>query len=485
MRLSRLLHEIETLAPLGPADPEIQALVHDSREARPGAAFVCLPGVRSDGHDFAAEAVARGAAAVIAERPLDLGETPLVLVPSARRALATLALRMEGDPQARLRLVGVTGTNGKTTVAFLLRAILDAAEVKAGMIGTVGTFVGERKVGDVGLTTPGPIELSRELRGLADAGCEAVVMEVSSHALDQERASGLSFSAAAFTNLSRDHLDYHPEMEDYFAAKARLFSERLRTDGVGVVNADDPWGQRIRAPRLLRFSRRDAGAEVFAKREMLDLEGARLEVSTPAGELSIRSPLVGEYNVENLLCAIGLALALEVPPQAIEEGLAGSTGAPGRLERVEGGGVSVFVDYAHTDAALRVAIAALRRANPRRLTVVFGCGGDRDRGKRAPMGEAAAAADRLFVTSDNPRTEDPRAIVEAILEGVRKANHPDVTVEIDRRRAIELALSSAIPGEAVLIAGKGHEDYQIVGTEKRHFDDREEARRVLAEVEAP
>jgi len=473
---------METDAPVGTADPEIEAIVCDSREVCEGCLFVCVAGERFDGHDFAAEAVRRGAKAVLAERRIDLEGAPLLLVPSTRRALARLALRWEGNPERNLGLVGVTGTNGKTTVTFLLSAIVEAAGEKAGMMGTLGSFVGGERISVTGLTTPGPLELAADLRRMVEAGARIAAMEVSSHALDQERVSGLRFAAAAFTNLSRDHLDYHRDMESYFAAKARLFSERLAEDGVAVIHADDPWAARIRTPRTLRFSRRDPSAEIFARKVHQDLAGTRLEAVTPAGPIEIRSPLAGDHNVENLLCAAGLALAIGLPPRAIEEGLAASSGAPGRLERIEGEGVTVFVDYAHTDAALAVAIRALRRLGPRRLSVVFGCGGDRDRGKRAPMGEAAALADRVIVTSDNPRTEDPEAIVREILVGLRRANHPDVTVEIDRRKAIEIAIEGALPGEAVLIAGKGHEDYQIVGTEKRHFDDREEARRVLAEL---
>jgi len=482
MRLSHLLSGIDAHVATHGADPEIGALVSDSRRVRDGALFVCIPGERFDGHDFAAEAVRRGAAAVLAERPVDVGAAPLVLVPSARRALARLALRWEGNPERHLRLAGVTGTNGKTTTTFLLVSILEAAGEKAGLLGTVGTFVGGERISQVGLTTPGPLELAADLRRMVEAGCGFLAMEVSSHALEQERVAGLSFAAAAFTNLSRDHLDYHQTMEAYFAAKARLFSERLAEDGVAVLNADDPWASRIRTRRRLRFSLRDPSAEIFARELRMGMDGIRMEVETPFGPLAIRSSLVGEHNAENLLCAAGLALALGVDRQAIEQGLARSAGAPGRLERIEGKGVTVFVDYAHTDAAIAAVIRTLRRLGPARLTVVFGCGGDRDRGKRAPMGEAAAMADRVIVTSDNPRTEDPEAIIREILVGLERTRHPDVTVEPDRRRAIELAIEGAVPGEAVLIAGKGHEDYQIVGTERRHFDDREEARRVLAEL---
>ncbi|MFO7156219.1 MAG: UDP-N-acetylmuramoyl-L-alanyl-D-glutamate--2,6-diaminopimelate ligase [Pseudomonadota bacterium] len=482
MRLSHLLSGIDVRAASSKADPEIRAIVCDSRQVRDGALFVCLPGERFDGHDFARDAVMRGAAAVLAERPVEVGGAPLFLVPSARKALAELALRWEGNPERELRLAGVTGTNGKTTTTFLLASILEAAGEKAGILGTVGTFVGGERIANTGLTTPGPLELAAELRRIVDRGCTCAAMEVSSHALEQERVAGLRFAAAAFTNLSRDHLDYHGTMEAYFAAKSRLFSERLAEEGVAVVNADDPWASRVGAPRVLRFSLRDRAADIFAHELRISMEGIRMEVKTPSGPLTIRSSLVGEHNAENLLCAVGLALALGVKRQAIEQGLERSAGAPGRLERIEGKGVTVFVDYAHTDAALAAAIRTLRRLGPARLSVVFGCGGDRDRGKRAPMGEAAAMADRVIVTSDNPRSEDPEAIIREILVGIRRTHHPDVTVEPDRRRAIELAIEGAVPGEAVLIAGKGHEDYQIVGTERRHFDDREEARRVLAEL---
>src|SRR5690606_38623573 len=353
----------------------------DSRQVRDGALFVCLPGERFDGHDFARDAVMRGAAAVLAERPVEVGGAPLFLVPSARKALAELALRWEGNPERELRLAGVTGTNGKTTTTFLLASILEAAGEKAGILGTVGTFVGGERIANTGLTTPGPLELAAELSRIVDRGCTCAAMEVSSHALEQERVAGLRFAAAAFTNLSRDHLDYHGTMEAYFAAKSRLFSERLAEEGVAVVNADDPWASRVGAPRVLRFSLRDRAADIFAHELRISMEGIRMEVKTPSGPLTIRSSLVGEHNAQNLLCAVGLALALGVKRQAIEQGLERSAGAPGRLERIEGKGVTVFVDYAHTDAALAAAIRTLRRLGPARLSVVFGCGGDRDRGK--------------------------------------------------------------------------------------------------------
>jgi UDP-N-acetylmuramoyl-L-alanyl-D-glutamate--2,6-diaminopimelate ligase len=322
------------------------------------------------------------------------------------------------------------------------------------------------------------------------------VLEVSSHALAQERVAGIRFAVAGFTNLTRDHLDYHGDMERYFAAKRRLFSEHLAPEGTAVVNARDPYGARLAdqlgpGRRVWRYGTR-AADDLRAEGLTLGLDGIRATFATPAGPVEVRSPLVGAHNVENLLCAAGMALALGIPPDAVGRGLSASRGAPGRLERVDGRGVSVFVDYAHTDDALARALEALRALSPRRLLCVFGCGGDRDPGKRPLMGGAAAAgADLVFVTSDNPRTERPDAIIDAILPGLERAGARRVTkseasegargylVEADRRAAIALAVGLARAGDAVLLAGKGHEDYQIVGTTKHHLSDLEEARRAL------
>lgn len=479
------MHLSELIAGLGERgrwgeDPAIARVTSDSREVVPGTLFVCVRGEAADGHDYAAQAVERGAVAVVAEREVPTAGVPLVLVPSTRQALAELALRLHGNPERELSLVGITGTNGKTTVSFLLTAIFAAAGRRLGTIGTVGAFAGAERLRGPGLTTPGPATLAPLLREMVAKGCDGAVLEVSSHALEQQRVAGLRFSPAAFTNLSRDHLDYHPDMEAYFQAKARLFSEGLGPDGVAVVNGDDLWASRLPLPeRTWRFSTRDPKQEIFGDLLRADLGGLELRVHTPAGTLHLRSPLIGAYNAENLLCATGLALSLGVEPQAIEEGLASSPGAPGRMERVEGD-VPVFVDFAHTDDALRRAVGALRDAGAQRLWVVFGCGGDRDRGKRPLMGRAAAVADQVVVTSDNPRTEDPAAIAAEIVQGLEAAGKKEYVVELDRRRAIHLAIEGAGANDAVLIAGKGHEDHQIVGTEARPFDDRDEARRALA-----
>jgi UDP-N-acetylmuramoyl-L-alanyl-D-glutamate--2,6-diaminopimelate ligase len=498
MRLSSVIAGTGAAGDVG-QDPEVAGVTADSRAVRPGWVFFAVPGTRADGHDFASDAARAGAVAVVAERVVPCGPSRLLLAPSARRALSFAAANLLGRPGDRLALCGVTGTKGKTTVTYLVEACAQAAHVAVGVIGTI-TWRVPGRVRPASHTTPDPTEIQGLLAEMADAGARLAVMEVSSHALDQDRVAGLSFRAAAFTNLGRDHLDYHPDMESYFAAKRRLF-DQLAPGGTAVVNAGDPWGRRLAgelasrgeagAPSVWRFGV-PAGGELRARDVRLGMEGVSGVLETPRGELTVRSPLVGAHNLQNLLCAAGLALALDLPPDAVSRGLSASAGAPGRLERIEGHGVAAFVDYAHTPDSLAAACAALRALSPRRLLVVFGCGGDRDRGKRPLMGRAAGeAADLVVVTSDNPRTEDPAAIIDAILPGVEGSGLRRLSAGEavaggrgwlavpDRREAIALAVAAARPGDAVLVAGKGHEDYQIVGTERRHLDDREEARRAL------
>ncbi len=515
MRLSSILEGIDARA-AGPAsDPEVTLVTGDSRQVRPGALFVAVPGTREDGARFAAAAAGAGAVAVLAERPVECAPAGLWLVADAHRALALAAARFFGRPGDALALAGVTGTKGKTTVSYLVEACARAAGVPIGVVGTVSFRYGAVSR-PATHTTPSPEALQAFLAEMRDAGVRAACLEVSSHALAQERVAGLSFRTAGFTNLTRDHLDFHSDLEDYFAAKRRLFfptgavpSPPLRgaphplapegglaSEGLAVVNAGDPHGARLAAElssagrRLWRFG--VPGAELRAEDASSSLAGIRGRLVTPAGAGALASPLVGAHNLENLLCAAGLALGLGLPLEAVLRGLAGCRGAPGRLEKLEAGGISVFVDYAHTDDALARTLEALRALAPRRLIALFGCGGDRDRGKRPLMGRAAAlGADLVVVTSDNPRTEDPEAIIREILPGVEGAGLRPIPAALalegargylvlpDRREAIDLAVRAARPGDAVLLAGKGHEDYQIVGTEKRHLDDREEARRAL------
>jgi UDP-N-acetylmuramoyl-L-alanyl-D-glutamate--2,6-diaminopimelate ligase len=494
MKLSAIIQGTGARGDTG-GDPEVARITADSREVVPGAVFFALPGAERDGHDFVAEAVRRGAVAVVAERPVPAGPAPLLLAPSARRAMAIAAATFHGRPADALALAAVTGTNGKTTVAWLVEACARAAAVPVGMLGTVThRWPGEER--PAGHTTPESTTVQALLAEMRAAGARAAVLEVSSHALAQERVAGMLFRAAAFTNLTRDHLDYHGDMERYFAAKRRLFLEHLAPDGVAVVNVRDPFGARLAAQlgpgrRLWRHGGR-TGDELRAEGVAAGLSGLAATIQTPAGALAIRSPLVGAHNVENLLSAAGLALALGLPPDAVARGLSECRGAPGRLERLAARGVSEFVDYAHTDDALARALEALRALAPRRLLCVFGCGGDRDRGKRPLMGEVAGrGADAVVVTSDNPRGEDPAAILAEILPGLERAGlerlapaalrrgDAGFAVEPDRRAAIALAIASAREGDAVLLAGKGHEEYQLVGRERLPFSDRDEARRAL------
>ena len=494
MRLSSVI--AGTGATLGQRpDAEVRAVTSDSREVKPGTLFAAVAGTRVDGHAFAAEAARAGAVAVLAERPVDCAPATLLLVPSSRRALAVAAANLLGRPAERLALCGVTGTKGKTTVTYLVEACADAAGVPCGVVGTVTWRVPGRSR-PASHTTPDAVQVQSLLREMADAGARLAVLEVSSHALDQERVAGLRFRAAGFTNLGRDHLDYHPDEASYFAAKRRLFTELLAPDGVAVVNVADAHGARLadalRAAGRTVWRSGVPGAEVAARVLHAGIDGTHAVLETPRGEIVVRSPLVGAHNVENLCVAAGLALASGIDPAAVAAGLSASRGAPGRLERIDGRGVAAFVDYAHTPDSLAAACAAIRALSPRRLVVLFGCGGDRDRGKRPLMGRAAgAAADLVVVTSDNPRTEDPDAILAEIVPGLVASGLPRLSpagtrdgargfaVVADRREAIALALAAARPGDAVLIAGKGHEDYQIVGAQRRHLDDREEARKGL------
>ncbi len=494
MKLSAIIQGTGARGDTG-GDPEIARVTGDSREVVPGAIFFALPGALRDGHDFVPDAARRGAVAVVAERPVPCGPAALLLAPSSRRAMAIAAANFHGRPADALLLAGVTGTNGKTTITWLVEACARAAGVPVGMLGTVV----ERWPGverPAMYTTPESTAMQATLADMRAAGARAAVMEVSSHALAQERIAGMRFRVAGFTNLTRDHLDYHGDMERYFAAKRRLFLEHLAPDGTAVVNVRDAFGARLAdqlgpGRRLWRYGGR-TGDELRAEEVVAGISGIAATLHTPAGEVAFRSPLVGAHNLENLVCAAGMALALDLPPAAVGRGLTESRGAPGRLERFSARGISVFVDYAHTDDALARALETLRALAPRRLVCVFGCGGDRDRGKRPLMGEAAGrGADLVIVTSDNPRSEDPLAILGEIVPGLERAglrrlsakqlclDERGFAVEPDRRSAIALAVAAAREGDAILVAGKGHEDYQLVGRERLPFSDRDEARQAL------
>jgi len=462
----------------------ITSLVDDSRLVHPGACFVAIRGLGRDGHDFVPAAVAAGAAAVVVDRD---GPAPpgvaVVRLADTRIALAKLApafYGLCGGGEPALRIIGVTGTNGKTTVAWMLRSILRAAQRRTAMLGTVEyDLLGERRPSP--LTTPGSIELCRNLATARDAGATHALLEVSSHALDQRRCDGLTFAAGVFTNLTGDHLDYHQSMDGYFSAKRRLF-EMLTPSAFAVVNVDDPMGELLTQSTtagVVTYGIDSPLAQVRAEIEAMDRFGTKFLLRGRAMELSIRTPLIGRHNVFNALASAATAEALGVEWEAIRGGLEQLSDVPGRLQRAEPPGwpFSVFVDYAHTDDALGNVLRTLRPLTSGRLRCVFGCGGDRDRTKRPRMAAVVQKlADVAYVTSDNPRTEEPHAIIDEILHGFSPSPGLPIVVDVDRKRAIEAALADSEAGDTVLIAGKGHETYQLVGDRVLPFDDVEVAR---------
>jgi UDP-N-acetylmuramoyl-L-alanyl-D-glutamate--2,6-diaminopimelate ligase len=452
-----------------PATPpvEVVALALDNRRVQAGSVFFCVRGFTRDGHDFAADAIERGAVALVVDHPLGLG-VPEIVVDDVRAAMAPAAARLHGDPTAALQTVGVTGTNGKTTTAYLVRALLEDDGHSTGLLGTVKSVVGGVEHG-VARTTPEAIDLQAAFAAMHDAGDTHCVMEVSSHALALGRADAIHWAAAIFTNLTQDHLDFHPTMEDYFTAKRRLFEA---SPAVAIVNVDDPYGARLAASLgdtpVVTFGIDSPGAELRATEISGDFAGSTFV----AGGLALRSPLPGRFNVLNALGAVAAARALGVDDDTIIAALRDVQPVPGRFQPVEEGqDFAVLVDYAHTPDSLENVLAAARPLTSGRVVCVFGCGGDRDRGKRPLMGEIAARlADHTIVTSDNPRSEDPEAIVAEIMAGVADGSETEAIV--DRRAAIERAISLAAAGDIVLVAGKGHEQGQeLEGGRKLPFDD--------------
>jgi UDP-N-acetylmuramoyl-L-alanyl-D-glutamate--2,6-diaminopimelate ligase len=500
--LRRLLEGLRVLSLHGDPETAISAVTLDSRQAGPGVCFVAVPGTQVDGAQFAADAVSRGAAAVVAGKAADpklLGRAAWVQVEDPRAALAAVAAAFHGRPMDRLTLLGVTGTNGKTTTTYLLEGALAAAGHRPGVIGTIEIRFGGRSEPTTH-TTPDALTLHALAARMVDAGVTHLAMEVSSHALALGRVGGLRFRGAAFTNLSHDHLDFHGTFEEYAEAKFRLFREHLAEDALAVIALDDPFGDRFAAvakaagARVVRFSARPgSAADLAVEAARSDAGGTDLELRCFGARLAVRAAIIGEHNVANLLTAVGLAHAAGVPVETAVRGAAAVQAVPGRLERVAvRDGVYAFVDYSHTPDALEHAIATLRPLCRGRLWVVFGCGGDRDRTKRPVMGRIAAAGDRVVLTSDNPRTEAPETILDEIEPGLREAGLARTPLaklgngakgyarEVDRQAAIAAAVAQATAGDLLLVAGKGHEDYQIVGREKRHFDDREEVRKAAA-----
>jgi UDP-N-acetylmuramoyl-L-alanyl-D-glutamate--2,6-diaminopimelate ligase len=462
-------------------DLDITGISQDSRTVATGQIFVAIRGERADGWTHAEEAASRGAAAVVSERPAPEGfptPTPWLRVASARKALALLAARLAGDPAEKLVLAAVTGTNGKTTTAMLLESLLARRHGRAGFVGTVGYRTGRRDV-PASQTTPEAPLLQELLAEMVDTGVSAAAMEVSSHALALDRVAGCRFDAAVFTNLTQDHLDFHGDLENYFVAKKKLFEMR-KPGAPAVINADDAFGRRLAAeasPPVVTWSPSGGPAAVRAENVRCDLAGTALDVVHPAGRFRISSPLLGRFNVDNLLGAAAAGLSLGLTEDEVAAGCAAVVRVPGRLERVEAAqAYPIVVDYAHTEDALRRLLLAVRDLTDRKIVLVFGCGGDRDRGKRAPMGKVAGTlAEIAIATSDNPRSEDPEAILAEVEVGLVASGTTKYLKVPDRREAIRTAIDLANPGTIVVIAGKGHERVQVIGNRSIPFDDRDVA----------
>ncbi|MDE2492073.1 MAG: UDP-N-acetylmuramoyl-L-alanyl-D-glutamate--2,6-diaminopimelate ligase [Elusimicrobia bacterium] len=494
MTLAELLRAGPPLRTAGSIELTVTGLRHDSREVRPGDLFFALPGSRTDGNRHAREALAAGAVAVVSELPAPpppaAAAGTWVQVADAAEALARLSDAFFGRPSSALTVIGVTGTNGKTTTTYLLEAAASAAGAVCGVVGTVEYRLAGRRLREAVNTTPNSLELTRLLADFRDGGATHALLEVSSHALALKRVETVDFDAAVFLNLTRDHLDFHKTVDAYFEAKARLFDLLARPDNrkspkVAALNADDPRAHLLKKRAVgcdvVRFGLGPAAADLRGRIVSADLNGSRVALDWRGRTLEASLRLPGAHNVSNALAAAAALLGLGTPADKVLAGLASLRAVPGRLEPVdEGQDFHVLVDYAHTDAALETVLGLLRSLPHRRILVVFGCGGDRDRGKRGPMGVAACrGADRAFVTSDNPRSEDPLAIIADVESGIRAAGLENYTIIPDRGEAVSAAIAQAGPGDVVLIAGKGHEARQILRDRTEPFDDREAARAAL------
>lgn len=480
MKLAHLLEGVEVRKVSAALDLDIMNVTSDSRLVEKGALFVAIPGLLKDGAVFIESAIDRGAGAIVAEREIAPRGATMVEVTDARAALAQIAATFHGSPARELSIIGVTGTSGKTTTTRMIESILDATGEPVGLIGTIEYRAGnQREIAD--RTTPDALVLHEWFARMRSEGVRHAVMEVSSHALALKRTFGIEFAVAVFTNLSRDHFDFHKDFDDYFAAKSILFAQIDRRRRSAVINVDDEWGRKLAGTMgeaALTFGRSEDADVRPAAGLKVDTKGLRGTVHTPFGEVRVVSELIGIPNLYNWLGAIGAAATVGIPIPAIEKGIARLASVRGRFERVpHEGGPTVIVDYAHKPDALEKLLHAVRELSPgREITLVFGCGGERDQGKRPMMGEIAARlANRTIITSDNPRGENPEAILEQIVEGARRVPGARYSVQADRRRAIEQAIGEADATSIIVIAGKGHENYQVIGDRIVHFDDREEA----------
>ena len=480
---------------------EVTSLHYNSHNVRPGGLFVAIQGFSTDGHHYIQDAVKKGAVAVVSQKP-STAPIPVFQVSDSRKALAVLADHFFGNPSSRLTIIGITGTNGKTTTAYLVENILLAAGFHVGVIGTVN-YRYKGKVFENPVTTPESLDLQRILAEMISEGVNHVVLEVSSHAIDLSRIEGCRLDIGVFTNLTQDHLDYHGNMDRYWACKKRLFTEYLgiEKEALAVINTDNPQGLELVSDLTYPCitTGRSSGSTIHSESMIIDFDGIRGTIATPRGSVQFNSPLVGKHNLENILSAAGVGSALALPPEIIQAGIDRTRSVPGRLERVPGSpDRPVYVDYAHTPDALENVLKSLKRLAPERIICIFGCGGNRDMAKRPLMGQiAAASSDLAIVTSDNPRSEKPGDIIDQILPGIRRICQNEYTVkelnhgfthkgycrEPDRKRAIQTGIHAAKPGDMVLIAGKGHETYQIIGDTSNPFDDRAVAQSVLSALQ--
>lgn len=490
MKLGSLLNNVEVAGTIGVADREVAGVAYYTQDLVKGGCFVAISGTMSDGHDYIQSAIDRGASVIVcSKKPALLDENvTYVLVNDTRSALAVMSSNFFGEPTKEVRLVGITGTNGKTTITYLLESIWKANGEKTGVIGTVNYRYGNIQQ-DPQNTTPQSYELQKLIRDMIQTGVSSVAMEVSSHSLVQERVVGCNFDGAIFTNLTQDHLDYHLDMDRYAAAKGLLFTRSLplssKKNVWAVINRDDQYGVKIagnlKSKVYLYSLSRDA--DIFIENAEYSLTGMKLKLRVLNERMDITSPMIGKHNASNILAAVSAARAMNIRLDIIKKGIEAVVRIPGRLEPVTNSrGLNVFVDYAHTPDALKNVTSSLKELKPSRLITVFGCGGDRDKTKRPLMGyEAAIASDLVVVTSDNPRTEDPQKIIDEIIQGVKRSGVDDYIVEPDRREAIKLAIKSATRADLVLIAGKGHENYQIIGSKRTRFDDVIVAREIMDE----
>ncbi len=481
VQLSELLEALKEKEVFGPQDIEIRGISYNSKKVKRNSLFVAIPGFRTDGHRFINEALLKGARAVVMEKGVSLGEGVTgIRVPDTRKTLALLADRFYHHPSGKIRLIGITGTNGKTTTSYLIEAILTADKRGCGLLGTIAHKIGSKTV-PAQITTPESLDLQSLLSQLVEKKIKYAVMEVTSHSLQLSRIENVHFSIAVFTNLSIDHLDFHQTVENYLEAKTKLFT-RLAKRAFAVINIDDPKSNylRKRIPCSILTYGIEKEADVRARRINLSLKGSSFKVKTKGGDLNIDLPLPGKHNIYNALAAIGVAFLLKIPPTAIKEGLERVENIPGRFERIdEGQDFWMIIDYAHTDNALENMLSTCRELTKGRIILVFGCGGDRDRSKRPLMGEVAAQySDYTIITNDNPRSEEPLSIASSIEVGMKRGGGR-YTIILDRKEAIRKAIEEAGSGDLVLVAGKGHETTQTIGTQVLSFDDREVAREIL------